>query len=254
MTIEDRILEARKNLVQIQKDLVEQLSKDRSRSRGPLVRQMHVVRGMLSQNYAFMSQAGQDLVVDRHFRFKTGGTFVDVGAYDGVTGSNTLFFERFRGWTGVLVEPVAEQRAKAVQLRSSPVLDYAVSTKEGTAEFISVSEGYTQMSGLAATYDAHMLERIRADKRHVEKTIKVPTRPLSAILHEADLPNPDFISLDIEGGELAVLKNFPFADHDVGVWSIENNMGNPELPKLMRKHGYDLVEFCGPDEIYVKAE
>ena len=133
-------------------------------------------------------------------------------------------------------------------------MEYAVSTKSGTAEFIAVTDGFTQMSGLTETYDDAMLKRVRADNRHAEKAIKVPTRSLTAILLEADIQHPDFISLDIEGGELAVLSTFPFAEHNVRAWSIENNNANPTLPELMRKNGYDLIEFCGPDEIYLKPE
>lgn len=253
MTAEDRIRAARNDLSALQGELIASLSNDKSRARAPLNRQLHTVRGMLNPNFPYASQAGQDLVIDRIMGQKTGGTFVDVGAYDGVTGSNTMFFERWRGWTGVLVEPVEEQRAKAEMLRKSPCLPYAVSNKKGTAEFMAVTEGFTQMSGLVETYDKSMLDRVRADKRHVEKVIKVPTRSLSAILKEADIVHPDFISLDIEGGELAVLSKFPFEKHNVGAWAIENNTADSAIPNLMREKGYDLIEFCGPDEIYFKS-
>lgn len=254
MTVQDQIGRARAELLAAQKELVNQLSDDKSRTRGALMRQLHVVRGMLSQSYAYQSQAGQDMVIDTYFKHKRGGTFIDIGAYDGVTGSNTYFFETIRGWSGVLVEPMPAQRAKAAQNRNSPILEYAVSDQDGEAEFIAVTQGFTQMSGLANTYDAKMLERVRADDRHEETTIKVATRPLTAILQEAEIPNPDFISLDVEGGELAALENFSFSEHDVGAWAIENNTGDPALPALMRDNGYRLIEFCGPDEIYVKAE
>lgn len=254
MTIESRLQKTRNELLEIQKELTSQLGQDRSRARGPLVRQLHMVRGMLSQSYAYMSQAGQDMVIDRHFRAKTGGTFVDVGAYDGITGSNSIFLEKYRGWTGVLVEPVKIHRERAAQLRSSPVMDCAVSTKKGTAEFITVTHGYTQMSGLKATYDKEILKRVRAAERHVEEKIKVPTRSLAQILKDSDILHPDFISLDIEGAELTVLEKFPFNKHNVKAWAIENNIADSALPALMRKNGYNLVEFCGPDEIYVKVE
>lgn len=253
MTIEDRMRAARKALIEVQSELVAKLATERSRARGGLTRQLHEVRGMLSATFPFTSQAGQDLVVDRIMQQKQGGTFVDVGAYDGVTGSNTLFFERHRDWTGVLVEPVAVHRAKAEQVRKAPCFEYAVADKKGTAEFMAVTEGYTQMSGLVKTYDPRMLDRVRADKRHVEKMINVPTRSLSQILEEAGMMNPDFVSLDIEGGELAALRKFPFDKHDVKVWSIENNSGDSALPALMREKGYELIEFCGPDEIYSKG-
>jgi len=254
MSIDARIKAARDSLVEVQNELVGKLAAEKTRARAPLTRQLHEVRGMLSPTFPYASQAGQDLIVDRIMKQKEGGTFVDVGAYDGVTGSNTMFFERWRNWTGVLVEPVAAQRAKAEKLRSSPCMEYAVSTKKGTAEFITVTEGFTQMSGLSKTYDDKMLERVRADPRHAENVIKVPTRSLSAILTEAGIMNPDFISLDIEGGELAALKKFPFNKHDVTVWAIENNTADPAMPALMREKGYNLAEFCGPDEIYVKIQ
>jgi FkbM family methyltransferase len=129
-----------------------------------------------------------------------------------------------------------------------------VSDKKGTADFITVTQGFTQMSGLSKTYDDQMLKRIRSDPRHAENVVKVPTRSLSAILVEAGIMHPDFVSLDIEGGELAALQKFPFDKHDVTIWSIENNNADPALPALMREKGYNLAEFCGPDEIYVKMQ
>lgn len=254
MTIDARIKAARASLVALQNELTTKLSTEKTRARAPLTRQLHEIRGMLNPTFPYASQAGQDLVVDRIMNQKEGGTFVDVGAYDGVTGSNSMFFERWRNWTGVLVEPVAAQRLKAEKMRTQPCLEYAVSDKKGTAEFITVTEGFTQMSGLSKTYDDDLLKRVRSDPRHVETIVKVPTRSLSAILVEADILNPDFISLDIEGGELAALQKFPFDKHDVTVWSIENNTADPALPALMREKGYNLAEFCGPDEIYVKMQ
>jgi hypothetical protein len=95
-----------------------------------------------------------------------------------------------------------------------------------------------------------LLKRVRSDPRHAETRIDIPTRRLSAILEQAGIQHPDFVSLDIEGGEVAVLEGFPFDKHHVGVWAVENNSGSPDLPRLMRSKGYDLIEFCGPDEIY----
>ena len=95
-----------------------------------------------------------------------------------------------------------------------------------------------------------LLARIRADPRHVEETITVKTRTLSSILTESGIINPDFVSLDIEGGELAALQSFPFDQHRVGAWAVENNTGSPEIAEIMRKNDYNLVEFCGPDEVY----
>jgi FkbM family methyltransferase len=250
MIAQRRMDEIRRELMKAQSEISQALKSEKSRKRADLNRKAHEIRQMLTPAYAFMSQAGQDVAVDRHFRQKRGGTFIDVGGYDGVTGSNTVFFEKWRGWTGVLVEPVAANLERAKATRSCPCLGYAVADQEGIAEFITVTEGFTQMSGLSGSYDEAMLKRVRDNPRHKETTIEVPTKPLAAILVEAGINAPDFVSLDIEGGELAALQSFPFADHRVGMWSIENNTGTHEIVELMREHNYDLIDFCGPDEIY----
>lgn len=250
MTPQDRIAEAQKQLRTAEKELVAVLAENKTRARAPVVRMLHEVRGMLLPARPYASQAGQDQIVDRILGGKTGGTFVDVGAYDGITGSNSLYFEKWRGWTGILVEPVPAQRETAISMRVAPCLPFAVAADNGSAPFISVSKGYTQMSGLADSYDDGMLERVRENPQHAEDMIEVETRTLSSILTDAGLNDPDFVSLDIEGGELSVLESFPFDKHKVLVWSIENNSGSAEIPKIMRANGYNLIEFCGPDEVY----
>ncbi|MCF2871585.1 FkbM family methyltransferase [Octadecabacter sp. G9-8] len=248
----ENVNEARRLLRKEAKKLTTALKENRSRSRGPIVRQLHEVQQMLYPLYTYTSQAGQDHVVDRLMKGKRGGTFVDVGGYDGVTGSNTYHLEATRGWTGALVEPVRAQIAKAETMRTCPCLEVAIAPQKGEADFIEITEGYTQMSGLTASYDDNLLKTVRKDKRHKENVIKVKTMTLSDVLHQVDIVNPDFISLDIEGGEIACLKGFPFADHDVKIWSIENNTGTPEIKQIMDEQGYDLIEFCGPDEVYFK--
>jgi FkbM family methyltransferase len=248
----ENVTEARRLLRKEAAKLQKALDNNRSRERGPLVRRFHEVRQMLSPLYSYTSQAGQDFVIDQIMKHKREGTFIDVGGYDGVTGSNTFFLETNRGWTGALVEPVKAQLVKAAALRTCPCIEAAIAPTEGEADFIEISEGFTQMSGLADTYDKKLLQTVRNDKRHRENVTKVNTKTLSSILEYAKIPDPDFISLDIEGGEIACLKAFPFKDHNVKAWAIENNTGTSEIKQLMDENGYNLVEFCGPDEVYFK--
>ena len=250
-----RVESLRGDLAGIERDLARQLEGDRGRGRAEVNRLIHEIRRMrLGEAYPFTSQAGQDVVVDRLFKGKRGGTFADIGGYDGVSGSNTLYLEARKGWTGVLVEPVTAQREKAAQVRRCPCLPYAVAAQDGTATMIEVREGFTQMSGLEGSYDAAMLARVRSDPRHSEAVVEVETRTLSRILTEAGVPDPDFLSLDIEGGELDVLSAFPFDRHRVGVWSIENNTADARIGEVMRGAGYRLVEFCGPDEMWLHSD
>ncbi len=250
MTPTERIKAARADLLTAQKDLVEALQSERSRRRGALNRALFEIRQMLSPDVRYFSQAGQDAVVDQVLKHKRGGTFLDIGGYDGVTGSNTFFLEVFRGWTGLLVEPVPANLKNAREVRRCPCLGCAVAAEAGEAAFIEVQAGFTQMSGLAATYDPGLLETVRADPRHAEEIIRVPTRTLANLFEEAGTPRPDFVSLDIEGGEIAVLETLDFDRYRPRLWAIENNTGSSDLPNLMRERGYDLIEFCGQDDIY----
>lgn len=238
------------DLAQAEAAILARLGPERTRARGELMRLLHEVRRMRRPDYRFASQAGQDAVADRLLGGRTGGVFVDVGGYDGVTGSNTLFFEQFRGWRGVLVEPVPASLAQAAAVRRCPCLPWAVADSDGLAEMIVVEKGYTQMSGLAQTYDQGILDRVRADPRHEERRLTVETRRLARIMDEAGIAAADFVSLDIEGGEAAVLEGFPFDRIRVAVWAIENNTATPAIGAVMRANGYVLAEFCGPDEIW----
>ena len=56
-------------------------------------------------NNLYFSQDNQDRFVDQYFKQKSNGTFLEVGASDGIVFSNSLLFERQRNWTGLLIEP-----------------------------------------------------------------------------------------------------------------------------------------------------
>ena len=252
MTARGRLDEVRRSLVSARDELRAQLAREKSRRRGALNRDLHHVLRMLDPDDPHVSQAGQDRVLDRVLGGKTGGVFVDIGAYDGRTGSNTLFFERERGWTGLLVEPVPDMATRAAACRAAPCRTLAIADRDGTAPFITVTSGYTQMSGLSGSYDSDLLTRVRADARHSEQGTEVPTRTLDSLLREAALGPIDYVSLDIEGAELSALSVFSFAAFDIRAWSIENNAASPAIPALMRENGYDLIDFCGQDEIYLR--
>ncbi|MBW7922738.1 MAG: FkbM family methyltransferase [Rubellimicrobium sp.] len=250
----DRLAEIRAELRAMLRAETARLAGERSRRRGAINRRILELRAMLSPGFPYASQAGQDAVVDRLFGHRRGGTFVDIGGYDGVTGSNTLFLEQYRGWSGVLVEPVPAQLARARAIRRCPCLPLVVGAAEGEAGFLEVSAGLTQMSGLLDSYDPALLAQVRADPRHRERHLTLRTTTIAGVLDEAGIEHPDFVSLDIEGGEEAALAVFPFARHRVRIWAIENNTASPGIGRIMRANGHDLVEFCGQDEIWRRRD
>ena len=223
--------------------------------RGALWQRLWSLRRMLGEIPQYFSQAGQDWFVDRHLSGgRRDGVFVDVGGYDGVSGSNTLFFEAFRGWSGLLVEPAPGPLGHARALRRCRCVGDAVAGREASGRFIEVLDGYTQMSGLVDSYDPGLLAQVRAHPAHAERVEQVACRPLADVLREAGLGRIDYLSLDVEGAEREILGAFPFDAFDIGCWSIENNTGDPWIEQAMSAAGYRRVEFLGVDEIYARRE
>ena len=91
MTPTEKIAQARKLLDEAGRELSAQLQSERSRARGAIMRELHGLAPLRGEVAQYYSQAGQDRIVDNVLGQKTGGVFVDVGGYDGVTGSNSLF-------------------------------------------------------------------------------------------------------------------------------------------------------------------
>ena len=224
-----------------------------ARARGQLNQQIWECERISGQRVRFFSQAGQDAFLDeRIFKGKQGGVFVEIGGYDGVTGSNCLFFEMIRRWQGLLIEPSPVFFEQAAAFRRAICLQIAVAAEAGEAEFLEVLEGFSQMSGLVDTYDPKLRAQVEEDPRHKGRTIRVPTRPLADILDEYALTSVDYISLDVEGGEMDVLAPFPFERFDVTAWTVENNAADTEIPALMAEKGYRRVEALGVDDVYVR--
>jgi FkbM family methyltransferase len=222
--------------------------------RGQIVQRAWGVGQALGQHPLHYSQAGQDRFLDEQvFRGKRDGVFIEVGGYDGVTGSNCLFFEVARGWTGILIEPVEVHRRTAASLRRAVCIDAAVAGAEGVADFVHVVEGYTQMSGLAESYDAGLLKTVRKNSRHREALEQRPIRRLDSIFREHGIQRVDYCSLDVEGAELEILASFPFAELEVDAWTIENPSRGDEIRTLMERNGYRHLTVLGADEVYVHA-
>jgi FkbM family methyltransferase len=144
------------------------------------------------------------------------GYFVEAGAYDGFHASNTYFLERFRNWSGLLVEAVPELHRWACRERpSSRVLNNALVPPDlagnevtvhyaGTMSIVSGARG--SAVGDRAYLDAAMLFE---DGYEVE----VPGRTLSELLDEVGAPEVDFLSLDVEGYEEQALRGLDLERH-----------------------------------------
>jgi FkbM family methyltransferase len=167
----------------------------------------------------YYSQLGEDkLLNEKYFKNKRDGFFIELGAMDGITYSNTLFFEQQFGWTGVLIEPQKSMYDLLINNRPNCYnFNYAISEVEGDTLF----RGSHALGGI----DSTMTEQHKTSWNLTE-TYFVKSKPMKDILKDLSIKEIDLFSVDVEGGELEVLKTFD--------WDIYVNI------ILVEMHGIDL--------------
>jgi FkbM family methyltransferase len=183
----------------------------------------------------FFSQFGEDEILERIFEGSAPGTCVEVGAHDGVTGSNTYHFELL-GWRCLLVEPVPGLAEAARRRRRALVFECAASSAEGRAT-LYVAEGAESLSTLDPGPEHEAAARAAGARR---APLVVATRRLDGLLDEAGAGPIDFVSIDVEGHELEVLRGLSLERFRPRVVVLEDNSGagDPDLRRHMETRGY----------------
>ncbi len=192
------------------------------------------------------SQFSEDRLVWEFFGGKPGGFFLEIGANDPENLSQTFLLER-NGWEGILVEPQRDCCERLRQRRSkSRIFQVACGAPEqkGRAQFhISTRD---DRSGLA---------RHRNDEDVVyARTEEVEVLPVDDLLARAGNPKIDFVSIDVEGTELDVLRGFTLETHRPALLLIEDHVHSLDVHRHLACHGYKLVKRTGSNNWYVPKD
>jgi FkbM family methyltransferase len=205
----------------------------------------------------FHSQVGQDrFLLENFFRGKRGGVFVDVGAYDGETFSNSLFFERTMGWTGLCVEPLPAAFARLRATRRAICENVCVADFEGEAEFTEADDpgrNEKMLSGLSGQFDARHL-RFMEHLKVARATRTVQVTRLSKLLERHGLFNIDYCSIDTEGAEIPILSELDLERFRISVLTVEDNSQDERIPRLMAAKGYDIVTRLEQDIVFKRRD
>lgn len=201
----------------------------------------------------YFSQDGQDKFVANLFKNKRDGVFVDVGAYDGIYYSNTAYFEKKMGWTGVCVEPNPTVFKLLSKNRSCLSLNYCISEKKSILQFLSVS-GYGEMlSGLISFFDQkhhNRIDKIIEEHGGNKTIIDIPSMPMKDIFEQQSITQIDYFNIDVEGGEMSVLNSIDFSKVKIKVFTIENNNRAKDVRNFLKSKGYSLIGKVGADEVF----
>eukprot|EP00986_Skeletonema_menzelii_P002274 scaffold619_cov150-Skeletonema_menzelii.AAC.22 len=137
------------------------------------------------------------------------GIFLEMGALDGISFSNSLMFEQCLGWNGLLIEANPKSFTKLRENRPCAI------TIGETA--CSVDEGPTlRMAGVEGVATI-VKDNVKEDY------VEVPCRPLSQMLEENGIDRINFFSLDVEGAELDVLQTLDWEKIKIDVLMVESD-------------------------------
>jgi FkbM family methyltransferase len=201
----------------------------------------------------YYSQHGQDkFVTEKLFPGKVDGVFVDIGANDGISFSNTYLLEKI-GWKGIAVESIPAVYSELVRNRNCTTVNACIAAQTGTELFRVISGDAQMLSGLVNEYDQKHVERINAELESQGgeyQDVEIACITFSELLEENNIPVVDYLSIDVEGAEFKILNSIDFDRTHVVVISVENNYADPRIPDLLASKGYEFHSRIGADEFY----
>lgn len=195
----------------------------------------------------YYSQFYQDYFLDKHiFNKKDNGVFLDIGGNDPIYINNTYFFEKERNWTGLAFEPMPKMAEKWAEYRRIPCINKALGSSKDVTEFCEYAEDY--MSGLSSNvdYNGEIINRYQVE-------VSTLCDELSAF----NINQVDFMSIDVEGAELDVLKGIDFGKVRIDYIVIENNKGNEKervIREYLIKNNYILIARLWIDDVWKRKE
>ncbi|XP_011307559.1 uncharacterized protein [Fopius arisanus] len=184
---------------------------------------------------------GQAKAIRDYFNNKTNGFFIECGAYDGETRSNTWVLEKQLNWTGILIEADPINFTKMLNKNRRAYL---------SPTCLSIKPHPTNVSFLMARNigrihepHEHRLPNLTntLDRAHEGTHVGVQCFPLASYIAALKIKTVDYFSLDIEGHELDVLKTIPFDKVDITTLSVEFTHvegGQQRLMEFMQTKGY----------------
>ena len=209
--------------------------------------------------FAFHDQELQDCIVHALLQGKKGGTFIDLAANHWQMFSNTLSLERDHGWSGLCIEPNPVYHAGLMQNRTCSLVAAYVSESEGPGFFSPFATKGRKTGCAMLNPDAPVPHYCMGSEGKLLPGPRaasslggaVWTIPFERILEKHELPPIiDFLSLDVNGPEEAVMRSFPYSRHNVTVITIEGP--SEGLTKTLRHHNYRLLCLVGHlDQIWV---
>jgi len=195
----------------------------------------------------FRSQQNEDKILfDKYLNYRD-GFFIELGGMDGVTYSNSYFYEKYLNWSGILIEPTRQYDKMVINRPKCFNFNYAISEIEGELDFL----GEGAIGGLISSMDDGHKNGWKLDS---DNSYKVKSKPLYKLIENLNIKRVDLFSIDVEGGELEVLKTFNW---DIPVYIVLIEMAKFNLEKdekcrdFLRSKGFVYDMDLGCNEVWI---
>ena len=213
-----------------------------------LVKFIRAIKNSFNRNYiGYVALNNLDKQLEAYCNHQD-GYYVELGANDGITQSNSFYFEKKKNWKGVLIEPSPNNYLKCRQNRDPSNKFFC-----NACVSFDFKEEYVEMIYANLMTVSHNLEKdidsessfLKRSLKYLDKyedhfTFGAKAKTLTDLLIEADSPNIiDFLSLDVEGSEMEVLKGLDFKKFHFHFLLIESRSIDI-LKNFLLTHGYVL--------------
>jgi FkbM family methyltransferase len=214
----------------------------------------------IKNSLQFYSQIEQDkYYIENIIKYKPNGVFLEIGGYDGITGSNTYFLEKNLNWTGIIVECNPSLVEKCKNTRECYICDKALYDKDDIEITFTIPMGDEIIGGkeqLGGIKTLLKRESLKAFQRCYKesKDIIVKTTNINTLLESRKIYSIDYVSLDVEGGELSILKTWDFNKHKVKFLTVEHgNIAHYQnsINTLLTSKGFSLHRNNKWDDEYI---
>ena len=194
-----------------------------------------------------------DLKLEPYLDFD-GGIFVEAGANDGVRQSNTLYFEKYRGWTGLLVEPIPELAERCRKNRPRCIVENVALVPDNYPDATIEMQYCNLMSvvkGAMKTPEEEIQHiRVGCECQKIDSyALRVPTATLTSLLRRHNFTHIDLLSLDVEGYELKALRGLDLEQFRPRFMLIEARYRD-EIDRHLEGHYRPVADLSHHDVLY----
>lgn len=192
------------------------------------------------------SQLGQDLLALATKGSQEPGFFVEFGATDGISLSNTWLLEHKLGWKGILAEPARHWHAALHSNRTCQIDKRCVYSSDDQGitflETQNTERGSPELSSVKNyANNGDWASEIRL-RNSIEYDVRTVT--LNRLLDDHQAPDViDFLSIDTEGSELEILASYDFTQRRIRTICVEHNYQprRQQIQALLSDQGYQRV-------------